>query len=166
MAQDWTTLNGVIDKSIGRLIINQGADGFTYEDVEMRVRSALGGMLQHTLMDLGSVQLRDKIRRRATSMVRGQVDGLASIHPRLFEDDASIVYPVKRDDGRTVFKQVAHLNKDDFDDIIRDLLRQRKGLDRHIQALRRIERKLKSIWNKNPEWDVETAQQFLDPEAA
>jgi hypothetical protein len=166
MTQSWTVLNKAIDESIGRLIVKQGSEGFTYQDVEMRVRSALGNELQVTLVELGQVQLRDRIRRRATSMIKGQVDGLADLHPKLFEEDASIVYPVKGHDGQTVFKQVAHLNKDDFDDIIRDLIKQRKGLDRHLRALRKIERRLKNIWNKHPEWDVETAQQFLDPEAA
>jgi len=64
------------------------------------------------------------------------------------------------------FKPITAMTQDDFAFKIAWLTKQRDGRDRHVRALRRMERKLRRVWGRNPEWTVEVAQGFLDPEAA
>lgn len=159
-------MNEQIDKSIGHLIHTKGDQGFTYLDVETRVRTALSGQIQSLLVELGSQKLRDKIRQRARHAASESMDGLIQPHPSLFDEELFAIYPVKGQDGDTLFKQFTHLGEEEVGDVIRELISQRKGLDRHIRALRRVERRLKPIWAEFPGLIIAEAQEHLLPLAA
>ncbi len=166
MTRKKSLLNTAIDQSIETLVTKKGDEGFGYTDVEMRVRTSLGTEMSEVLLELGNAKLRDRIRERTRAVSRSQLMALAPLHPDLAQPDAEVIYPVKSSDGETLFKQIAHMTKEEFSDIIRDLIVQRKGLEKHIRALRAMELILAPIWKDHPRLIVEEAQQYLDPEAA
>ena len=166
MSRRKSVLNEHIDESIGHLIHAKGEDGFTYEDVELRVRTALGDLLDSTLRELGLKGLRDRIRDRARNAAVNDIDGLSEMHPSLFDEELFLVYPVQEPSGTTRFKQFVHLNEEELGIQIGELIKQRKGIDRHIRALRRVERKLKPIWSDQPGLLIVEAQGYLTPMAA
>lgn len=166
MSRQKSVLNEAIDQSIERLVVRRGDEGFGYGDVELRVRTSLGGNMDEILMELGNSKLRDRIRERTRAVSRSQMSGLAALHPDLFEPDAEVIYPIRGGDGETRFKQIAHMSKEEFSDVVRDLIVQKKGLEKHIKALRNIEFLLAPIWKDHPRLIIEEAQQYLDPAAA
>ena len=166
MSRQKSTVNRIISEAIGHLIQKKGASGFTCEDVELHVRTELGDQLNDALVELGNKKLRDSIGAQARALVRSDVRGLATLHPSLFDDGLSVLYSVRHPGEKTVFKQFTHLNREELSQVIGDLIAQRKGVNRHVRALRRAERRLKRVWDKQPDLTIDEAQAHLDGRVA
>lgn len=166
MARSKTTLNRLIDESMGALIEKRGQEGFGYDEITLRVRTALGDTLDSALRALGEERLKERIRDRASKIATTDLSGGAGLHPQLKLGDAALVYPVKQPDGVTKFKRINHLTSEDMSHVISVYINQRKGMTKHIQSLRRIERILKPHWKEHPDWTLEEVQTLLDKKAA
>ncbi len=166
MARSKSTLNKLIDESMGSLIEKHGREGFGYDEITMRVRTALGDSLDSALRSLGEERLKERIRERASRIATTDLSGGAGLHPQLDLGDAALVYPVKQTNGVTRFKRITHLTSSDMSHVISVYINQRKGMTKHIQALRKIERKLMPHWKEHPDWTLEEVQTLLDKKAA
>ena len=161
MSQRKTVLSQYIDQSIGRLAGKRGEGGFTCEDVERQVRGLLGDQYDETLRELGKAKLRDRIRDRCRAITPDLIKGFSPLDPGLFSNELSLVYPVRQPDGQTLFKTVTSLHQEELSSVIKDLIAQRKGIDSHVRALRRAERKLKRVWKGHAGLTIGEAQAYL-----
>jgi hypothetical protein len=161
-----SVVNDFIDRAIAVLVKKNGSDGFTYGEVEMRVRTDLGAGLKAALAALGESALRERIRRRARVASGESMVGTTVIHQSLFDDELAPIYPVKRSDGETVFKALVHLDRDEMSEVIADLKKQEKGINQHILALEHVQQVANGVWMDSPSLTVEEAQTRLFPSAA
>ena len=156
-----TQLNSAIDKALGDLVRKKGKEGFTYTEIETRVRTQLGSDLQTVLVGLGNAALRDRVARRARTLSKEMLGEKYRVHPSLLNDELAPVYPVHRHDGETVLKALIHMKRDELGEVIEDLKKQRGGLDRHIKALLYVQEKVNGIWETEPLLTIEEAQAKL-----
>ena len=160
MASRSNTLTRAIDQAIGRALQTNGPDGFSYSDIIDLVTDKLGDETNDILLHLGRRKMRESIYDRCRTVGRNVIEEL------LKDEHIAPIYAVTDEIGVSRFKLAAHLLPGEVSQIIGRLIKDRKGLDAHVKALRRLERRLKKIWAEHPNLNISEAQGYLDLKSA
>ena len=151
MRQNNKILNDQVDRILGQNLKTISTGGLSYTEVEGLLEETLNGDLDAILIQLGKSKLREVIHNRVKALTALELPKMSLLGDGLFEEDASQVYSVKNPAGDQIIKTTASLTKDEFRHILRNMVKQRQGVDSHVKALRRMERKLNPIWKAHPD---------------